>query len=100
MNENVFATILLDESETLRLVEPLHGSNSHSLLLANWGVPAPTRRSSRTGSPDLVGRVSGRKILLDTKTPQATPAAIRRISARVLTVRLLRDRVSTLGTYG
>src|SRR6185436_5507910 len=29
VNEHVFATLLRDETETLRLVEPLHGATSH-----------------------------------------------------------------------
>src|SRR5712664_318404 len=76
MNEHVLTALLLDESETLRLVEPLHSSNRHSLLLANWGL-RPYSPTSRVGQPGLYGRASGERDPPRTqKRPQAVaPAA-------------------------
>src|SRR5438552_4628545 len=50
VHENVLATLLSDESEALRVVEPLHCSLSHDL-------PLSVSRALRSGDPDLHGRV-------------------------------------------
>ena len=50
MHENIFAALIGDESEALRVVEPLHCSLSHDL-------PLSVSRALRSGDPDLHGRV-------------------------------------------
>src|SRR6185503_3936763 len=55
MHEHVLTAFLLDESETLRLVEPLHSTYRHTLLLANWGT-RPLLADLATGPPGLIGR--------------------------------------------
>src|SRR5205814_4418006 len=36
VDENILTAFLLDETKTLRFVEPLHVPDRHSLLLVNW----------------------------------------------------------------
>src|SRR2546426_184705 len=76
VNEHVLATLLLDETKTLRFVEPLHRSVCHlQTPSTNRGIAPTQRPRGRTARPLWSSlRTTNRP---DTTKPQATsPAAL------------------------